>query len=375
MSIKPILLLGLVFLCIDATSQNLVPNHSFERLKNLPVKENPKNTFEYEPSSGYIPYKVNLENWFAATLTTPDLRINSPAYYDCQARFKNCDKARTGNNCVGIITSMTNEKVKTYREYIQIKLIKPLQPNEITHIEFWVAKERQAKLVSNNIGAHFSMKPIRKKTKEVVDLVPQINYDTIVNEDKKKWIKIARTFIPDKPYKYLLIGNFFGNKETETIRFKKFNGSPYTPPYAYYLVDDIRVWQDIEEEPLFFEEQLVTINKAIELKNIEFDFDKSNLLPASIIEIEKLLQFLTDNPAVKIKIQGHTDAWGNDNYNQSLSEARAKTVYQYLINKGIESNRLSYEGFGESIPIAENTIDRFRRKNRRVEFIVLSNSK
>ncbi len=364
-------------------AQNLVPNHSFELLKNLPVKPNPKNTFEYEPESGYIPYKKNLKSWFAASKTTPDLRINSPAnYYECQRKFKNCDRARTGVNCVGIITYMKNDKTKTYREYVQIPLRRNLKPKQVTHVEFWVAKERQAKLVSNNLGAYFSMKSIYKATKEVIDFVPHINYDTIVNEHKKEWVKISGTFIPDKPFKYLLIGNFFDNKQTKMGRFKKYNGSPYSPPYAYYLIDDVKVWQDIEEEEkeeeekttepvLVYNEKVVSKNEAIELKNIEFDFDKSDLKPVSIVELNKLLTFLKKNPTIRIAIQGHTDSDGNDDYNQRLSEDRSSSVVDFLTKKGIDQTRLEARGFGEKNPIRENRTVESRSRNRRVEFLIL----
>lgn len=372
---KLFLFLFFVFTYVIPTSaQNLVPNPSFETLTNLPVKENPKNTFEYEPESGYIPYKKNLVAWFAATKTTPDLRINSPAYYnECKRKFKNCDRAKTGVNCIGIITSMTNAKVKTYREYIQIRLKERVRPNDTVYVELWVSKERQAKLVSNNIGAYFSMKRVTKDTKEVLDLVPQINCDTVINAVKKSWVKIEGSFVPDKPYQYLLIGNFYDIKNTETRVFKNYNGSPYTPPYAYYLIDDVKVWQDEPTpEVLVFEEEVVEKNEPIELKNIEFEFDKADLRSASLIELAKLLSFLNTYPSINIKIQGHTDAFGTEHYNQGLSEARAKAVCDYLIENGIDGQRLSYEGFGELMPLQESLTDEARSRNRRVEFLILN---
>ncbi len=359
-------------LSVAGSSQNLVPNPSFELLRNLPVKDNPKNSFEYEPQSGYIPYMNNLVAWFAATKTTPDLRLyNSKRYNDCRLRFDDCDKPHTGNNCVAIITAMTNKEAEAYREYIQIKLKKNLRPNEIAHVEFWITKERQAKLVSNNIGCYFSMKSINVDTKEPLNFKPQINIDTIINVEKKGWVKITSSFIPDKPFKYLLIGNFFGNQSTKTIYFEDYNGYPYSHPFAYYLIDDINVWQDVEKEELIFENEIVKSNQAIELKNIKFEFDKSTLLASSTMELNKLTKFLNENPTVKIKIQGHTDSMGSEQYNQKLSEDRAKTVYLYLVEMGIDKNRLRYEGFGESKLTKKEVNDESRSINRRVEFVLL----
>lgn len=367
-----IMLIGIFSIPKPTFAQNLVPNHSFEILRNLPVKKNRNNYFKYEPKSGFIPYKVNLAFWTAASITTPDLRIHSPAnYYECKRKFKNCDKPHTGENSVGIITWQVNSKVETYREYLQIKLNQALTVNDTVFVEMWVAKEREAKLVSNNIGFHFSMKRINVETKEVIGQIPQINIDTIINKSEKKWVKIGGHFIPDKPYKYLLIGNFFENDHTQVETFENFNGSPWTPPYAYYLLDDVAIWQHTPpEENLVYEGKDIALNDTIELKNIEFEFDKYDLKPESIIDIQKLLSFLNKYTQVNIEIHGHTSSEGTEEYNKNLSNERARSVYLYLIAKGIDENRLSYQGFGESIPKVQNTSEDNRQQNRRVEFII-----
>jgi outer membrane protein OmpA-like peptidoglycan-associated protein len=365
------LFLIVLFFSTRVISQNLVPNPSFESLRNLPVKKNPKNSFEYEPQSGYIPYMTNLVAWFAATQTTPDLRLYNSEYYKrCSKRYDDCDKPHSGSHSVGIITAMSNAESDTYREYIQVKLKKNLRPHELTHVEFWVTKERQAKWASNNLGCYFSMKKIYKATKGVLDLKPQINIDTIINKEKQQWIKIAGTFLPDKPFEYLLIGNFFDNEHTETFVFKDYHGYPFSPPCAYYLIDDVNVWQDVEEE-LVFENEIVSSDQPVELKNISFAFDKSELLDSSLQELQKLIVFLNEHPTVKIKIQGHTDALGDEAYNQKLSEDRAKAVYSYLIEQGVDRERLSYEGFGETKPAMKNVEGEWRRINRRVEFVLV----
>ena len=360
-------------------SQNLVPNHSFESLRNLPIKPNPKNAFEYEPLSGYVPYIENMQYWFAATNTTPDLRIGSKkGYSKCDSRFNNCDKAHSGNNCIGIISYMSNRTTDTYREYIQIKLEKPLRPGELTNVEFWVAKERQAKLTSNNLGACFTLQKVKKETLEVLTLRPQINCDTIINKKYKKWTKIIGSFVPTKPYRFLLIGNFFDNKHTDIAEFTNYNGSPYTPPYAYYLIDDVRVWQDTQKEEekkdsLQFGDELVVSDIPIPLKNIKFEFDRAELKDSSIFELEKLYEFLSLHRNVNILLQGHTDAEGREAYNQKLSEERAKAVYKFLVDKGINNTRLSFKGFGESRPLKENNSKEGRSSNRRVEFVIVQN--
>ncbi len=108
-------------------------------------------------------------------------------------------------------------------------------------------------------------------------------------------------------------------------------------------------------------------NKVI-LKNIFFDTNKFNIKDESKSELEKLMEFLNLNPTVHIEVSGHTDNVGSEQANQLLSENRAKAVYQYLIANGIKADRLVYKGYGETQPIATNTTDDDRSKNRRTEF-------
>jgi len=107
------------------------------------------------------------------------------------------------------------------------------------------------------------------------------------------------------------------------------------------------------------------------LPNIFFEFAQSNLLPVSYSELRRLLDYLVNNMTVKIEISGHTDNYGSDEYNQKLSIERAKTVYRFLVDNGIDSNRLSYKGYGKDKPIAPNDKEENRAKNRRTEILIL----
>ncbi len=107
------------------------------------------------------------------------------------------------------------------------------------------------------------------------------------------------------------------------------------------------------------------------LRNVHFDFDKYTLRPESEKELNELVQLLNDNPHVKIEILGHTDNRGSSSYNQKLSENRAMAVVSYLIDKGIKSERLRFQGFGFDQPIASNETDMGRQLNRRVEFRII----
>ncbi len=112
---------------------------------------------------------------------------------------------------------------------------------------------------------------------------------------------------------------------------------------------------------------------VIVLRNIFFDFDKATLRPESKTELERVYQILIENPRMKARLAGHTDSFGSDDYNQRLSEARARAVYEYLISRGISADRLAYIGYGESRPIDTNDTDEGRQNNRRVELEIIEN--
>jgi outer membrane protein OmpA-like peptidoglycan-associated protein/tetratricopeptide (TPR) repeat protein len=116
----------------------------------------------------------------------------------------------------------------------------------------------------------------------------------------------------------------------------------------------------------------IDVGSKVILKNIFFDTNKFDLESESKAELQKLIEFLTVNPDIHIEISGHTDNVGPNQINQTLSENRARSVYQYLVNKGVVSSRLVYKGYGETQPIAPNDTDDNRAKNRRTEFKIMS---
>ena len=98
---------------------------------------------------------------------------------------------------------------------------------------------------------------------------------------------------------------------------------------------------------------------------------KSELLPASFPELERLLKMLEQNGGMSIEISGHTDNVGSDADNQALSEARAQAVVDWLKAKKIKEKRIQARGYGESVPVDDNKTEAGRQNNRRVEFKVL----
>jgi len=116
----------------------------------------------------------------------------------------------------------------------------------------------------------------------------------------------------------------------------------------------------------------IIVAEKIELNEIYFDFDKSNIKAEAAFELDKLVQIMNKYPEMTVSIESHTDSKGPSSYNQRLSERRAKTTSQYVISKGIDSTRLSSTGKGESNPVVDctNCSKDEDQLNRRSEFII-----
>ena len=133
---------------------------------------------------------------------------------------------------------------------------------------------------------------------------------------------------------------------------------------------DLTVSTEIKRD-LYLEQ--IIINKPIRIDNIYYDFDKSNIRPDAAIELDKLVKIMHDNPTIWIELSSHTDSRGNDQYNQWLSQSRANSAVQYIIDRGINKNRITAKGYGESMLLnkCSNGVkcsEADHQLNRRTEF-------
>ncbi|HNP06130.1 MAG TPA: OmpA family protein [Cyclobacteriaceae bacterium] len=227
--------------------------------------------------------------------------------------------------------------------------------------------------------------------KELTFPIPTLFNDTTI---------IADIYLAPIPKKLMLAGTVFDSKTNEPIKarvnatYKETNSSRNldAPKGNYemeindmgwyvfnasaegYLnaADSIEVINN-EINPLIKDLYLnkIEVGVTVRLKNIYFDFDKTTLKSESFVELDKVVDLLKSNPSVEIEISGHTDSKGSDDYNLNLSQGRSQSVVDYLISQGIESYRLSAQGYGETKPIDSNDSEEGRANNRRVEFTVL----
>ncbi len=160
---------------------------------------------------------------------------------------------------------------------------------------------------------------------------------------------------------------------------------PTGEKYAFHVkVDDYQLYSehfDLSIAKDKYEPYLLSIGlqkittsaaKPIVLNNIFFETGSASLLNTSYSELDLLKTFLFDHADLRIEIRGHTDNTGNDVFNQTLSNDRARAVYEYLVNQGISRSRLTFHGYGASMPVDNNNTEEGRQKNRRTEFIIIN---
>jgi len=340
---------------------NLVPNPGFERFASPPVGWSYKGAF----------FGQVVKYWFSASTASPDVYgpgVKVPQ--DWAEKGFGKQKAHTGRSMAGLtLYGCTNGKPHC-REYVEIQLAEPLVPGQTYLVELWVTSLPRA-LQINNIGAYFSEKRIERLADEQILAAPQFFAKSVVKADDGKWVKLGGQFRAENEAEYLLLGNFFEDKDT---RFDATDPEGFN--YAYYYFDDVLVKKippfiPVPVKPDDITRQPLETGKAIQLKNLYFEFDKHELMPRSYVELDKLLRILRENPTLHIQITGHTDNIGGTDYNKWLSRKRAQAVWQFLVDNGILASRLKYFGMGKARPIASNQTEAGRFQNRRVEFVVV----
>lgn len=263
--------------------------------------------------------------------------------------------ARSGRCYLGYLMSYKSE-------FILGKLTAPLVADKEYYIEMYVQK-------SSHNDQHGILREISVQfTNEVPEVSPKyrtINQLFVALKGQKEWLNeedrwqlVTGKYLAKGGEQYLLLGNFAGANLDLTR-------SGPTENIFYYYFDDIAVLPATR----FFEN--TAAGSTIVVENVLFETNKATLLPSSFSVLNQLAEELKKQSSTSLEIRGHTDSEGNAASNQLLSENRAKAVFDYLVESGIAANRLTYKGFGETIPVASNKTEAGRAKNRRVELGVL----
>lgn len=366
-----------LFALLHAQAQdtgNMVYNPSFESYTQCPQRIDATGVMQ------------EADAWWQPTLGSSDY-FNTCGARECSVPLNKLgtQPAHTGEAYCGIYCSQ-----ELYREYLQTELSRPLQSGRRYRVSFWVSLAEKSPHAVSSIGALLTAGRVEDSTRgilmdrEMSDLEhqgtqsiavyfePQVsNPRTRVLNDTKEWMEISGEFTAKGGERFLTIGNFLPFNKSGVVKIQ----SNYTPlAGAYYYVDDVSVTcLDTIDTTVPTPSTAPAVGDIIPIWDIYFATDESTVLQQSYKELAKLQKLLTDNPSMVIELRGHTDNQGTVEYNQRLSEARAKAVVDYLVSKGIERRRLTWVGFGKSQPVADNASAEGRRKNRRVEYRIVSN--
>ncbi len=374
-----IVLVFLLFLFLPLQSQNLVPNPSFEEYID----------FSGRTSSGWHKIQnTDTPDYFNFAGPKP---INN--IFD---KYIGGTQPKTGSAFVGFFCLRSNPQrnVKNVREYIGTTLTNTLEKDSLYKVEISLCLDAESNAAIKNFGMIFSTNSLEfNKDYQLFSAKPQIEFTLSYPDKGTGWITVSSFYKATGNEKCIIIGNFKNDKATvfkkhpvnkEKGKDKKWD-LQIGETASYYYMDDIVIEKTkitkaaIPVEQNFTSEKEDTLNldkikidSAIVLENILFEFNRTELLPESYTEINKLLRLMVYNPQIIVKLEGHTDNAGSYDFNIRLSIARAESVVRYLIEKGISPRRIESAGYGFTQPLASNDTEEGRKINRRVTFKIIS---
>ena len=440
-----------MLLSIDAKSQNLVKNHSFENAWSCP-----------EDYNGYA-VKFPFPDWINPNNGTPDLMHSCSALRaGVPENFAGYMYPYDGGAYAGIILrEMFDDSLRVYkgvsREYLQTKLTEPLKKNTLYCVKFYYVNAKKSMYSVDALGITLTVEQIKAKNADRILQRPQItNRPGHIMDNMDEWTEFCGYYRARGGENYLTIGNFWDNSTTQYVTNKnEYSDSAFF--YAYYLIDNVSVFEiesefecgclndlawssdwksdtfdpatgyntrkindnDIanngndssnsngknsqgngngntngngldnnsknnsqtdpnETDATGLKTQITKaafdnaeIGDRFRLNQIYFEFNSSELLTISNIQLDSLYNILLEKPSLRIEIRGHTDNIGSEGYNKKLSVERAASVYNYLLEKGIPKTRMKYRGFGPNVPVADNNTEQGRELNRRVEIFIV----
>lgn len=392
-NVLPFFLL-LVQLQLAAQSDNFVRNPSLEVFQPG-AKNYPTCSF----GKAEIDFSKVIESWSSFNASTPDLVVwRNNDSVDCFF-----PKPHHGEHAVAIITYLPGLDMGRnldFHEFVQGELRAPLVPGATYTFSFFVqqadsvgvrhlrelyhmVKEwRSIPVAAGNLGVHFTVEPEKENIRLDI-LKPQVLWEAPIITRQGEWRRLSATFVATEAYRFFTIGNFGLDAQTRTnqengdkfdaynVQMKDWKRKKHR--IAYYLLDDFSVLEGADHAPPPVVDLASDLHnkKEYTFKNLHFESGEWAILPDALPELESLALFLKNNPKLRVEIGGHTDAMGQAETNRDLSEKRARSVCEFLTANGIAQERLLFQGYGESRPLAANDSPQGRLKNRRVECKIL----
>ncbi len=365
-----------LFLCLNIHalfSQNLVLNPSFEDTK---LCTDMISSFDHF-----------VKHWSTPTSGSTDL-------------FNSCSNSKVSipNNYNGNQSPKSGDKYAgfylysdgNYREYIQGKLSELLEEGVSYTFSFYISLAETSDFAIKDISLLFSDAKLNTYTEKVFSS-KQLKKAKIKNytfhqfnnsqfyDDTEGWTLLSLKFIAKGNERFFSIGNFNTNSKTKkqlVSEKNRFN-------MAYYYIDSVSLekaetnnqYTDIitppETETKTIISETLEINTNYIFETVKFNHNSSLLSNDATLEIKSVYDVLRNNDKLSIIISGHTDTIGSSSFNKTLSEQRAKSVVEHFKSLGLNTNRISWKGYGDSFPISTNDTEKGRHKNRRVEFKII----
>lgn len=341
MRFLPALFLLLPFL---SSGQNLVPNSGFEIYYECPTQ---------------IGQLSRAKHWFSANSGTPEY-FNS----DCKSEW---DQAYLGEGYAGLI--VYGEYLKVV-EYLGVELTDTLQAGVEYELSFYV-KAEESPIYVDRIEMSLQLEDPSISYWAPIQLEPHLKNSKNIIDPSKEWVQVRGTYRAQGGERYAIIGNFHPDIQVSKI------SDPEVPRgrgwYSYYLIDQVSVAKVGWEEELSREDSLP--RQKAKFRPIYFEFDSYDLSPSEQAYLKRFSQFVQDDllNSVELKLIGHTDERGSDDYNLRLSEQRVQSVFEFLSSTGIAPERLKIEFKGEHEPANDEKTDEGFAKNRRVTISILEN--
>lgn len=364
------------------TLQNMVRNPSFEQYKQIPTDLGAINqaTFTNSPTDA-------TPDYFHKRCQTVDA--------DVPKNKMGITEARSGTAYAGIYVYTNRYTKSNFREYLQLELKQNLNKDELYCIKAYVYLAQSSNRALPALAMTASRFGLQKNHQTVLE---QVDTEIMHRPDKKSltdraWMEISCTYKAVGGEKFISIGNFSLDKDTKitgAIEIDSFRNP--NVDFAYYFVDDVCVTSlkynktcncgsfefgaTQSREVIVFDATLkdktYEIGRPLILENVRFDKNKAILQETSFAALDEVIIIMKKNPTYTVEISGHTSDKGDAEENHFLSKRRAKSVVDYLVASGIDEKRLTYRGYGQSRPIALNDTDENRRKNERVQLLLLS---
>jgi len=273
-----------------------------------------------------------------------------------------------------------------YKEYLTYELPEKMRKRRTYCIRFLYARSVFSGVKVDSLGIYLHKNAVRGQPMHKKHTAVQIV------DHPGVWTSVSFTFTCRGGERFITIGSFGDDlKKVEHISSKKNRKNVRIFNYArsgYYFIEDVELIQlrngetclpvslpmdtaaalpVVAEQPVEQADTLSPIRPFV-LQQLNFETNKSDILPSSFDELDELADHLISQPELHLLIMGHTDNRGNEKMNMELSEARAHAVADYLVSKGVTREHLTWKGFGRTRPVADNATEDGRGRNRRVEF-------